>query len=647
MTDVTPAGPVPVPPFGLYPPTTPVAAAGDRVFFTHNDPAGPELWVSDGTAAGTRMVADLSPGPRAVRPNQLTVVATGWCSSRSARAYGPTPVTVLDRRDRRRHRAARLPSAGVYRPSRSLTGGKLFFTSTAQDRTTTSSSPSGRRTARSPGRSRSSPSAGTNVLPELHRPGRGVGGVDRRQAVLRGQRRQAGTELWVSDGTAAGTRLVKDINPTAAARSAGTSGGPASRTRAARTRSSSRSSASTRLLRGRRRRPRAGAVEDRRHRRRHGDGDGPQPDASGSPWYDLSGHPVRVADHRPAPRSTGGSTSRPTTASAARSSTPPTAPPPARRRSPPSPATPAAYWLTGGTPTVLAALGGRVLFSIGDAAGGRQLWATDGTAAGTAMVKPIGSPDVRLRPVTAAGPRPRGRRRQAPVPRRRRGERPATVGDRRDRGRHRGWSKRLNPTDLGSDPDVVRGRRREGVLRRVADEPGRVRGVRHRRHVRPACSLLGGSVGRRGSYLTDVPRQFTALRRRGRTSSPALGTTGRQLWVTDGTAAGTRMVKEIAARRPTAPGSTTAPGIDNLTDVAGTLFFTVDLPGSGQQLWKTDGTAAGTRKLVNGEPEVGRRRRSTAPSWVQTWRAGPPADRRREPAVLRGRRRRRRRASCG
>ena len=34
-----------------------------------------------------------------------------------------------------------------------------------------------------------------------------------RHAVLRGRRRHDGPELWKSDGTAAGTVLVKDINP--------------------------------------------------------------------------------------------------------------------------------------------------------------------------------------------------------------------------------------------------------------------------------------------------------------------------------------------------------------------------------------------------------------------------------------------------
>ncbi|HEV7667572.1 MAG TPA: hypothetical protein VGS22_03545 [Thermoanaerobaculia bacterium] len=50
---------------GPYSTATPTAVAGPRrIFFTHSTPAtGRELWTSDGTPAGTRMVKDLAPGP--------------------------------------------------------------------------------------------------------------------------------------------------------------------------------------------------------------------------------------------------------------------------------------------------------------------------------------------------------------------------------------------------------------------------------------------------------------------------------------------------------------------------------------------------------------------------------------------------------
>jgi ELWxxDGT repeat protein len=65
------------------------------------------------------------------------------------------------------------------------------------------------------------------------------------------------------------------------------------------------------------------------------------------------------------------------------------------------------------------------------------------------------------------------------------------------------------------------------------------------------------------------------------------GVHGAELWKSDGTAAGTAMVKDI---RDGAKGSN--PG--NLTDVAGTLFFTADDGTHGRELWKSDGTVTGT-----------------------------------------------------
>jgi ELWxxDGT repeat protein len=39
-----------------------IALMGDRLFFVALTPANSELWTSDGTAPGTRMVRDLAPG---------------------------------------------------------------------------------------------------------------------------------------------------------------------------------------------------------------------------------------------------------------------------------------------------------------------------------------------------------------------------------------------------------------------------------------------------------------------------------------------------------------------------------------------------------------------------------------------------------
>jgi ELWxxDGT repeat protein len=66
------------------------------------------------------------------------------------------------------------------------------------------------------------------------------------------------------------------------------------------------------------------------------------------------------------------------------------------------------------------------------------------------------------------------------------------------------------------------------------------------------------------------------------------GTHGHELWGSDGTAAGTKLVRDISVG-----------GADSfplyLINVAGTLFFAAEDPAHGRELWKSDGTAAGTK----------------------------------------------------
>lgn len=64
---------------------------------------------------------------------------------------------------------------------------------------------------------------------------------------------------------------------------------------------------------------------------------------------------------------------------------------------------------------------------------------------------------------------------------------------------------------------------------------------------------------------------------------------GAELWKTDGTTAGTQLVKDIV------PGLDTGSYPTNLTNFNGILYFTATDPVTSQQeLWKSDGTAAGT-----------------------------------------------------
>jgi ELWxxDGT repeat protein len=99
------------------------------------------------------------------------------------------------------------------------------------------------------------------------------------------------------------------------------------------------------------------------------------------------------------------------------------------------------------------------------------------------------------------------------------------------------------------------------------------------------------NAGSDGSYhYGSYPRHFTS-------ASGTLffaaddGTHGDELWRSDGTAAGTKLVSDVNP----GPGG----GFEGaaLTNVAGTLFFAADDGTHGGELWRSDGTAAGT-KLV-------------------------------------------------
>ncbi len=75
------------------------------------------------------------------------------------------------------------------------------------------------------------------------------------------------------------------------------------------------------------------------------------------------------------------------------------------------------------------------------------------------------------------------------------------------------------------------------------------------------------------------------------------GVSGRELWKSDGTAAGTVLVKDIN------PGAGDSfPG--NLTNVGGTLFFAANDGASGVELWKSDGTTAGTVLVTSRFPRT-------------------------------------------
>jgi len=74
------------------------------------------------------------------------------------------------------------------------------------------------------------------------------------------------------------------------------------------------------------------------------------------------------------------------------------------------------------------------------------------------------------------------------------------------------------------------------------------------------------------------------------------GTYGAELWKSDGTPAGTVMVKDIYPAESSDP--------TNLTNVNGTLFFMANDGTNGYELWKSDGTSAGTVMVKDIYPGV-------------------------------------------
>src|SRR5207248_6883299 len=86
------------------------------------------------------------------------------------------------------------------------------------------------------------------------------------------------------------------------------------------------------------------------------------------------------------------------------------------------------------------------------------------------------------------------------------------------------------------------------------------------------------------------------------------GTDGQELWKSDGTVAGTVLVKDIypGAYYPTgyysSPYGPHSSSPSNLTNVNGTLFFTANDGTHGSELWKSDGTTTGTALVKDINP---------------------------------------------
>ncbi len=94
-----------------------------------------------------------------------------------------------------------------------------------------------------------------------------------------------------------------------------------------------------------------------------------------------------------------------------------------------------------------------------------------------------------------------------------------------------------------------------------------------------------GGLGSSPSRLTNVNGELFF--------SANNGSAGEELWKSDGSAAGTLMVKDLR------PGNGVGSTPLRLTNVAGTLYFYANDGSTGYEFWKSDGTAAGTVRITD------------------------------------------------
>jgi trimeric autotransporter adhesin len=201
------------------------------------------------------------------------------------------------------------------------------------------------------------------------------------------------------------------------------------------------------------------------------------------------------------------------------------------------------YW----SPVGLTNVGGTLFFRADDGTHGRELWRSDGTRSGTKLVRDI-------YPGASSDP--------------------------------------YELTDVAGTLffSATDGRAAHG--RELWRSDGTAAGTTLVRDIYPTRPFAGNSS--RPSELTDLDGTLFF--------SAHDGTHGGELWRSDGTAAGTTLVRDIR------PGCCNF-GPHSLTNVGGTLYFGADDGASdgtsGDELWRSDGTAAGTVKFLDLFPSAG------------------------------------------
>jgi ELWxxDGT repeat protein len=201
---------------------------GTTIYFTATDATyGTELWKTDGTAAGTVLVKDINPNAASSNPNSFVSYFNGTTSTYDFNgsvlfwANDGTNGTELWKTDGTA--AGTIPLANIspgagnswLMGSAYLYNGRLLFipvnlTGFTYSLWTTDGTASGTTLLKQFNNNFATFASIPQVLPDggwVYSP------LFNNQIFLTGDDGTAGTELWKTDGTATGTVLVKDINP--------------------------------------------------------------------------------------------------------------------------------------------------------------------------------------------------------------------------------------------------------------------------------------------------------------------------------------------------------------------------------------------------------------------------------------------------
>lgn len=285
-------------------------------------------------------------------------------------------------------------------------------------------------------------------------------------------------------------------------------------------------------------------------------------------------------------------------------------------------------------PSGLVAAGGLVFYSADDGVHGRELWATDGTTAGTFLVADINAGQAGSDPTDLINVN-------------------GTVFFTADDGIHGRELWKSDGTAAGTVmvADVVPGAAGSAPTN-LTNASGTVffaagGGLWRSDGTTSGTVLLPGvsapdhltAVGRQVFFSASGPLGVELYKSDGTTGGTVLvkdinpagdslptgltivngtlyftadnGHDGRELWKSDGTVPGTTMVADINQGFDN-QGFPFSSAPHNLTNINGTLFFAATTNNSGDELWRSDGTAAGTAMVKDIQPNQG----GSEPQWL-------------------------------